>query len=235
MGYTIKQAENFIAKMAPMIKKEGNSRGYNVVSATIAQAIIEGAAGTSGLAKNYHNHFGLKCGQAWLDAGKPSVNMKTSEEYTPGKVTRINDYFRVYSDDAAGVKGYYDFISASRYKNLKTATDYRQFAEMLKADGYATSSTYVNTLVDTVRKYGLQSYDGGAVKSSNTRATIKKSSKGDDVMYLQDRLNYMGYDCGVADGIFGVKTEAAVKQFQSDRGLKADGIVGSQTWGKIET
>ena len=159
MGYSSQQAKAFINMIAPIIVLEGKARGYKVFSTTIAQAIIEGAAGTSILAKIYHNHFGLKCGSAWLKSGKPSVNMKTKEEYKVGNLVTINDYFRVYSNDIEGVKGYYDFISTKRYANLKTANNYTEFANMLKSDGYATSSAYVNTLCNTVRKYGLDKFD----------------------------------------------------------------------------
>ena len=159
MGYSSQQAKAFINMIAPIIVLEGKARGYKVFSATIAQAIIEGAAGTSVLAKTYHNHFGLKCGSAWLKAGKPSVNMKTKEEYKVGNLVTIKDYFRVYANDIEGVKGYYDFISTKRYANLKTANNYTEFANMLKSDGYATSSTYVNTLCNTVKKYGLDKFD----------------------------------------------------------------------------
>ena len=153
---------SFVAQIAPRIVAEGTKRGYSVFSTVIAQAIIESRYGQSGLAK-YHNYFGLKCGTAWLLAGKPSVNMKTHEEFTIGKLTQVNSYFRVYSDMTDGVKGYYDFISTKRYANLKTATNYKQYAEYLKADGYATSSTYVNTLCTTVAQYGLQAYDFGQI------------------------------------------------------------------------
>ena len=91
MGYSSQQAKAFINMVAPIIVAEGKARGYKVFSTTIAQAIIEGAAGTSVLAKTYHNHFGLKCGSAWLKAGKPSVNMKTKEEYKVGNLVTIKD------------------------------------------------------------------------------------------------------------------------------------------------
>ena len=37
------------------------------------------------------------------------------------------------------------------------------------------------------------------------------------------------------DGIFGTKTEEAVEAFQADNGLVVDGVVGSKTWGKLNT
>ena len=156
MGYTSAQAKAFIDYMAPLIQREGFSRGYTIVSTTIAQAIIEGACNTSKLAHDYHNHWGLKCGKNWK--GK-SVNMKTKEEYTPGQLTDIRDNFRAYDSDIEGCEGYYDFIDTKRYANLRDAKSYRQFAEYLKADGYATSSSYVNTLCNTVQKYNLTRFD----------------------------------------------------------------------------
>lgn len=151
--------ESFVAQIAPLIVAEGQRRGYKVFSTVIAQAIIESRSGESTLGYRYHNYFGLKAGKAWLLAKKPSVSLRTKEEYTVGILTTINDYFRVYDDMASGVAGYYDFISAKRYANLKDATDFKQYAEFLKADGYATSSSYVTTLCNYVTKYGLTKYD----------------------------------------------------------------------------
>lgn len=52
---------------------------------------------------------------------------------------------------------------------------------------------------------------------------------GDDVKAVQTKLNELGFNCGKADGIFGSKTSAAVKKFQSSVNLKDDGIVGKKT------
>ena len=51
MSYSSAQAKSFINMIAPIIVAEGKARGYKVFSTTIAQAIIECAAGTSVLAK----------------------------------------------------------------------------------------------------------------------------------------------------------------------------------------
>ena len=63
---------------------------------------------------------------------------------------------------------------------------------------------------------------------------LKRGCQGSDVNELQTRLNDLGYDCGTVDGIFGSKTERAVKAFQTDNGLTPDGIVGLETWEKLE-
>lgn len=131
---------------------------YNIYcySAIIAQAIIESNWGKSELSAKYYNYFGLKCGSNW--DGK-SVNMTTHEEYTRGSVTTIKDNFRVYSGVPDGVKGYLQFINTKRYANLKNVYDYKTYIQNIKADGYATASNYVSTLIKTVEKYGLQAYD----------------------------------------------------------------------------
>lgn len=66
--------------------------------------------------------------------------------------------------------------------------------------------------------------------------TLRKGDKGSYVTMLQTTLLQRGYDLGKygADGDFGNLTEAAVKQFQQDWGLLSDGIVGPQTWDKIQ-
>lgn len=58
--------------------------------------------------------------------------------------------------------------------------------------------------------------------------TLKLGSKGDDVMDLQRLLNSAGYAVSI-DSVFGPKTDAAVRAFQSLKGLEVDGIVGYKT------
>lgn len=65
--------------------------------------------------------------------------------------------------------------------------------------------------------------------------TIKLGSKGSDVKKAQQLLIAKGYSCGAAgaDGDFGAGTYNAVKKFQADNGLEADGIVGDKTWAAL--
>ncbi len=53
--------------------------------------------------------------------------------------------------------------------------------------------------------------------------------RGDDVLYLQRRLDELGFDCGPVDGIFTPALEVAVTEFQRNAGLNVDGIVGETT------
>lgn len=58
---------------------------------------------------------------------------------------------------------------------------------------------------------------------------LKRGSKGTAVTQLQQALFVLGFDPEGVDGVFGPKTEAAVRSFQDDRGLLIDGVVGSKT------
>lgn len=183
------KVEEFINTIAPLIVSEGKKRGYSVFSTVIAQAIIESNSGKSILGYKYHNYFGMKCGSRWK--GK-SVNLKTKEEYTVGTLTTIKDNFRVYDSIEEGVKGYYDFISTKRYANLKESKTYVEYAENLKADGYATSSKYVNTLCATVNAHNLTKYDSffnfNDEVTDNTEYNEYTVKKGDSLWSIAERF-----------------------------------------------
>lgn len=81
---------------------------------------------------------------------------------------------------------------------------------------------------------GMRSEDDGqAAGKIDARPTLRKGSKGEDVVYLQQLLNAEGAKISV-DGIFGSATEARVEAFQASHGLVADGIVGPLTWSALE-
>ena len=65
--------------------------------------------------------------------------------------------------------------------------------------------------------------------SSLVCAKVEMGMSGSAVQSVQYMLMDTGYLSDGADGDFGPATETAVKQFQADHGLDADGIVGSQT------
>ena len=89
----------------------------------------------------------------------------------------------------------------------------------LSATGILTRSTY-RALEEARWRLG----------DRNLSVTPGSLMRGDDVTTLQQRLTEMGFDAGRIDGIYGPLTEAAVKEFQRQVGVLADGIVGVGTY-----
>lgn len=63
---------------------------------------------------------------------------------------------------------------------------------------------------------------------------LKESMSGDDVLHLQSNLQRAGYYNGYVDGNFGPMTKSAVLNFQLDKSLAADGIVGPETFAALQ-
>jgi peptidoglycan hydrolase-like protein with peptidoglycan-binding domain len=71
-------------------------------------------------------------------------------------------------------------------------------------------------------------------EADQSKPILKPGSRGLPVRRAQKRMTLAGYDTGGVDGVYGSKTESAVKKLQQDYGLAQDGIVGPQTWAKID-
>lgn len=238
--YSSKQI-GFIARIAPFVQAECIKRGYMFASPILAQASTESfkGQGISGLAEEYHNYFGMKCGSGWK--GK-SVNLSTKEEYTPGVLTSIKDNFRVYDDTESGVQGYFNFISTKRYANLKTATSPRHYLEIIRAVGYATSTSYFNTCLKRLQDLNLTQYDnfGDVIKTGNPypepTKSVRLGTKGNDARWLQFELNNQGYKL-IVDGYAGNLTIGALLDFQKkafNDPKEVDGICGPKTRQKLK-
>jgi peptidoglycan hydrolase-like protein with peptidoglycan-binding domain/3D (Asp-Asp-Asp) domain-containing protein len=64
-----------------------------------------------------------------------------------------------------------------------------------------------------------------------SRNILRQGATGTDVRHLQEALTKAGFNPGAKDGIFGPKTEAALKAFQESKGIAVDGIFGPETRG----
>ena len=76
---------------------------------------------------------------------------------------------------------------------------------------------------------------GRDIRDGDLMETVKLGSKGNTIKTLQALLTQKGHPCGAIDGIFGAKTDAAVKTFQAANKLDVDGIVGPMTWAALQT
>lgn len=86
-------------------------------------------------------------------------------------------------------------------------------------------------------------YEGGGViptpepePEPKKLPTIRKGNRGETVKKLQRMLDRLGYNLGICgvDGDYGVATEKAVKEFQQDHRLDADGVTGPKTWEALQ-
>ena len=187
--------EVFIQKVAEKVSKYAPLYGISVHSPIIAQAIIESGWGKSGLASKHHNYFGLKCGSSWK--GK-SVNMTTKEEYKVGTITNIRDNFRVFDDFDDGIRGYFEFINTIRYANLKGVKSPEEYVRRLKADGYATSSKYVDNVMRVIRDNKLTRFDGNGDGDVKKEELTGKVLSGKEIIDILARRVVAGdYGTGV--------------------------------------
>lgn len=151
--------EQFIEEIAKYVQKYAPQYGIRVYSPIIAQAILESASGTSELAVNAHNYFGLKyrAGRCPTACG---IYYKTGSEQNPdGSYTSSAMQWMKFPDMEKGVRGYFDFTNTANYRNLKGVTDPKQYLVNIKADGYATSLTYADNVYKVILTYDLTKYD----------------------------------------------------------------------------
>lgn len=154
---------SFIENIATYVKKYAPKYNIIVYSPIIAQAILESASGTSELATNANNYFGLKYDSANQKRCPSATGYYVkvgSEQNADGSYTSSTMYWQKFPNMDAGVQGYFDFLNySSRYNNLKNVDDPETYLNNIKADGYATSLAYVSNLMAVIKKYNLTQYD----------------------------------------------------------------------------
>jgi hypothetical protein len=151
--------QQFIREIAALVKKYAPSYGIKVYSPIIAQAVLESAYGTSELAVNACNYFGLKYRKGRCKTCIGIYNKVGSEQNKDGSYTSSLMEWCKFADMENGVIGYFDFINISNYANLKGVTEPREYLEKIKADRYATSHDYVENLLRVISDWKLTDYD----------------------------------------------------------------------------
>lgn len=143
------EVRNFIKKYAPLAQKEMELFGIPA-SIKMGQALIESRAGTSKLAVNNNNFFGVKCFSK--NCRKGHCSNATDDHH--------KDFFRKYNSAGESFRAHSNLLSGSRYKSLKQYdNNYKQWAKGLKQKGYATDKTYDKKLINVIEKYELYKLD----------------------------------------------------------------------------
>ncbi|MDB5249318.1 MAG: LysM peptidoglycan-binding protein [Segetibacter sp.] len=129
-------------------------------SVTLAQGILETAGGQSDLASMANNHFGIKCKSEWT-----GESMKHDDDAK-------NECFRKYPSVEDSYRDHSDFLrTRPMYAFLfkLDPTDFEGWAKGLKRAGYATSSTYAQSLIRLIVENNLQEYTLVAMQRTNMR------------------------------------------------------------------
>lgn len=234
---TQEQVKVFFNKLAPIAVDQARKHGYKIFpSVCLAQAACESAYGTSPKMIRANAVFGIKVGKSKYHFGtawKDKAYSTTTKECYDGKTyTAITDLFRAYDTLEEAVEDYYDLLCvANRYKYALNQPTPLACIQGIQRAPYATSPTYVSTIMNIINKYGLTKYDNKEISLNPYKLTatvMRFGSRGESVKWVQYQLNKAGYSLA-RDGIFGQKTREAVKDFQLKRGLLVDGIVGKNT------
>ncbi len=122
---------------------------------------------------------------------------------------------------------YYGQITGNAGPKTVAAIKSFQSKNGLTADGIAGPQTIAKIDVAYEAKGGSSSGSGSSASG------LKLNSKGTDVRNLQQDLTTLGYYWAEITGNFGAKTETAVRRFQEENGLTADGVAGTKTLNAI--
>jgi flagellum-specific peptidoglycan hydrolase FlgJ len=149
--------EQFIASIAEAAVESADNTGVPA-SVTIAQAILESYWGSSRLAREGNNFFGIKAqtrngsaGAIWFDVW----------EVIGGRNVMQSQAFRAYRTIAESFVDHGRFfVENGRYAAAMAARDDpRQFAREVNRAGYATDPSYASKLIGLMDRYNLYRYD----------------------------------------------------------------------------
>lgn len=150
--------EDFIEAVAKEVNAIREEFGIKVASPIIAQACLESAYGTSNKA-THNNYFGLKYRANRCPSSCGTFVDGSSEQLADGTYIPITDQWFEFATLSKGIRGYFEYTSIDRYKELKGETDPKKYLEKIKAAGYATSLTYVESVYNVITKWNLTKYD----------------------------------------------------------------------------
>ena len=185
----------------------------------------DGKAGVKTLAQLYAVNSGVSSGTS--SGNYTATNPNTLQSGDSGsKVTQLQNALKLLGFYTGGVDG--KFGSGTRAAVIQF-----QRANGLTADGLAGTKT--QRLLYSQVNSGISGDNSSSSSSSSSSSasgftrTLRKGYTGTDVISVQQKLKDLGFYTGSVDGVYGTGSMAAVKAFQRQNGLTADGLVGSRT------
>lgn len=198
------QIKAFIDKIAPIAQTKASGRSkWSLPSVCIAQCCCESAYGTSPKMMNANAILGIKVGKSKVHFGKAwkdkAYSTKTKECYDGKTYVEITDMFRAYDSIDDAIEDYYDMLAAcSRYKSCINQTNPKTCITAIKNGGYATSPTYINTIMSIIDKYNLTQYDGvvtGKSTFKNESGIVTFSLKADGEKQISKNFKVKEFRC----------------------------------------
>ncbi|MBV8713511.1 MAG: glucosaminidase domain-containing protein [Chloroflexi bacterium] len=149
--------EQFISSIAEAAVESADQTGVPA-SVTIAQAILESYWGSSRLAHDANNYFGIKAQTRGGSAGSLTFDVW---EVIGGRNVVQTQAFRAYNTVAESFVDHgLFFMENSRYASaMAVKDDPKQFAVAINRDGYATDPSYASKLIGLMDRYNLYRYD----------------------------------------------------------------------------
>lgn len=169
----------FIPTIAPIVISENKRRGNPLFSSVIiAQSICESNWGQSKIMMKANAIFGIKATSSWK--GKV-YNANTNEFITSdNKYINIMACFRAYNSLQESISDYFDLITGlDRYKKAIHTQSPLECITAIKNGGYATSPTYINTIMSIINTNNLTQYDNveDVENSVDNSKTIEELAK----------------------------------------------------------
>ena len=193
------EKSEFIPTIAPLVVAENKKMGNPLFSSVvIAQAICESGWGQSKIMMNANAIFGIKATSRWK--GK-IYNANTNEFVNNGseyKYINIMACFRAYNSLAESISDYFDLITGlDRYKKAVHTQSPLECITAIKNGGYATSPTYINTIMSIINSNNLTQYDNvedveNSVDNSKSIEELAKEVIAGKYGNGQERKNKLG-------------------------------------------
>ena len=148
-----KHVQDYVKRFLPTANREQDVFGIPI-SIKLGQAILESAFGTSRLAREGKNHFGLKHRQWPEDLTNEVEGIIDVADDCPGLCQ-----FSAFRTDWASFRAHSYVLMSERYESLKSALNYIEWAEGLQAAGYASDPDYSKNLIAVIESYDLWQFD----------------------------------------------------------------------------
>lgn len=152
--------QQYLNVCAPLAVQEMTRTGIPA-SIKLGQALLESRFGSSPLARQANNHFGIKAEPKWDNQPRHCLH---SYEWSPrrDRMVPVLSCFRHYKDVEDCYRGHSEFlIHRAHYAPLfqLQSHDIEGWAQGLQKAGYATDPTYAEKLLQVIEKYQLKRFD----------------------------------------------------------------------------